>query len=85
MDVSDKELEIWLIKKLVRHNYWGKGHISGDNLVKGQDRIYRERILEIADKLVKGGILVKFPHGKERHYYLNQEYRREIYKVIESI
>ena len=85
MRVSDKDLEIWIIKKLVRHRYWGKGHLSSDNLVKGQDRKYKEGILEIADKLVRKGLLVKFPHGKEKHYYLNQEYRKEIYRIIDSI
>lgn len=85
MMLSDKDLEIWIIKKLVRHNYWGRGHISGDDLVKGIDRKYKGRILEIVDRLVKRGLLVKFPHGKEKHYYLNQEYRKEIYKIIESI
>ena len=85
MQVSDKDLEVWIIKKLVRHEYWGKGHVSGDNLVKGQDRGYKKRILEIADKLVKRGLLVKFPHGKDKHYHLNQEYRKEIYRLIESI
>jgi len=84
MMVSDGELEFWIIKKLVRHEYWGKGHISGDNLVKGQDRKYKKRLLEIADRLVKKGLLVKFPHGKERYYHLNQEYRRDIYRMIES-
>jgi hypothetical protein len=85
MAVSDAELELWIIKKLVRHGYWGKGHISADNLVKGQDRQYKERILEIADEMVKRGLLVKIPHGKERHYYLNTEYRKEIYRMIESL
>ncbi|MBU4266406.1 MAG: hypothetical protein KKE96_04170 [Candidatus Altiarchaeota archaeon] len=84
MMVSDKKLELWIIKKLVRHKYWGKGHISSDNLVKGQDRKYKERLLEIADRLVKEGLLIKFPHGKERHYHLNKEYRREIHRIIES-
>lgn len=33
MAVSDSELEIWIVKKLVRHGYWSKGHISADNLI----------------------------------------------------
>jgi hypothetical protein len=85
MAISDAELERWIIKKLVRHGYWGKGHISADNLVKGQDRQNKERILKIADEMVKRGLLVKIPHGKERHYYLNTEYRKEIYRIIESL
>lgn len=83
--VSDNEIEVWVIKKLVRHNYWGKGHISSDDLVKGQDRRYKDDILEIADGLVRKGILIRFPHGKEKHYYLNQIYRKEIYRIIEGL
>lgn len=82
---SDNEIRVWIIKKLVRHNYWGKGHISGDDLVKGQDRRYKDKILEIADNLVREGILVRFPHGKEKHYHLNQQYRKEIYRIIEGL
>lgn len=82
---SDNEIRVLIIKKLVRHNYWGNGHISGDDLVKGQDRRYKDKILEIADNLVREGILIRFPHSKEKHYHLNQQYRKEIYRIIEGL
>ncbi len=85
MEISDKDIEKWIIKKLVRKRCWGKGHLSADNLVKGQDRLYKSRMLEVADELMRRNILVSFPHGGEKHYYLNSKARKEIYRIVGSL
>ncbi|ODS35592.1 hypothetical protein BEH94_07725 [Candidatus Altiarchaeales archaeon WOR_SM1_SCG] len=85
MELSDDALKSWIIKKLVRKQCWGKGHISGDNLVKGSPPELKKRLLRIANTLVKEGNLVKFPHDSEEHYYLNPNRRKDIYKIIEEL
>jgi len=82
--VDDSKLRIWILYKLHRHGYWGKGHISADNLTKGQSPGLKKQILNIADAMVKEGLLIRFPHGSETHYYLNKDMRVEIERLIES-
>ncbi|MCK4491190.1 MAG: hypothetical protein KAU03_01100 [Candidatus Altiarchaeales archaeon] len=82
--MEDVEIKAWILYKLKRKGCWGKGHLSDDNLAKGQSRELKKRILRIADELVTEGYLVKFPHGKEKHYYLNKEFREEINNLIDE-
>ena len=82
---SDDDLKSWIIKKLVRKWCWGKGHLSGDNLVKGSPPELKKRLLKVTKILVKEGILVGFPHGSEDHYYLNLHRRKDIYRIIEEL
>ena len=82
--LSDKQLMLWLIKKLVRRECWGKYHISEDDLIKGQEKGYKKRILKIAGELVKKGLLVRIPYTGEKHYYLNRYQKDEIYEVVKE-
>jgi len=82
--VDERDIRVWLLNKLKRKGCWGEGHLSADNLVKGQDRRFKKMILKTADKLVKEGLLVRFPHGSQNHYYLNRESREEIERIIDG-
>lgn len=82
--MEDIEIRVWLLYKLKRKGCWGKGHISADNLVKGQDSIHKKRILKIADGMVGEGLLIRFPHGREMHYHLNRKFIKEILRLLEE-
>ncbi len=85
MTISERELQGWIIKKLVRHRYWGKAHISEDNLAKGKPPQVKKQIIKVARELVREGLLVMFPHGAEHHYYLNPNQRKKIYEIVERL
>ncbi len=62
---------------------WGKRHVSETNLVKPYKHMKKE-VLKQADSLVKEGILVKFPHSGESHYYLNPRMGNTIKEIIKN-
>ena len=79
-----KELKIWLLRKLLRQNCWGKGHISEDYIARGKPKNMKKIIIKICNDLVKEGLLVSFPHKGQKHYYLNPRRREEILEIIGS-
>ena len=77
-----KELKIWLLRKLLRQNCWGKGHISEDYIARGKSKNMKKIILKLCDNLVRESLLVRFPHGNQKHYYLNPKRREERIECI---
>ncbi len=82
MKNQTEELKIWLLRKLLRQNCWGKGHISEDYIAREKSKGTKKTIIKISDDLVKEGLLVSFPHGNQKHYYLNSNRREEILEMI---
>ncbi len=85
MELNEEDLKSWIIKKLVRKQCWGKGHLSGDNLVKGSPQELKKILLKVTNTLVKECLLIRFPHGSEDHYYLNPNKRKKIYRIIDGL
>lgn len=79
---SDSELEIKLIAKLRRIGAWGAHHICESNLQKRFPKHERGRVLKIAERLRKEGLLVKRPSSHEYQWFLNIMRREEIEKRI---
>jgi len=85
MKILEKEVKIWILRKLLRQNCWGKGHITEDYICRGKPKNMKKIIIKISDNLVKEGLLVSFPHGNQKHYYLNPNRRMEILDVIKEM
>ncbi len=85
MKYQTKELKIWILRKLLRQNCWGKGHISEDYIARGKPKDMKKIILKVSDELVKEGFLVSFPHRSQKHYYLNPHRKEEILECLDNM
>ena len=83
MKLSEQQIKSWLIFKLSYKRMWGKRHVSETNLVKPFKHMKKE-IIKQASELVKEGLLVKFPHSGENHYYLNPRMGDEIKGIVKN-
>jgi len=75
---GDEELEAMLLEKLVRMRCWGAHHICESNLQKKFAKHERGRVMEIAERLRREGLLVKRPSSHEHQWFLNIARRGEI-------
>jgi hypothetical protein len=83
--VSDEELKLWLLRKLLRH-YVGKSyHIYEADLSKGSPKHLRKRIIQTAYELKRVGLLVSFPHSGEQVWQLNLERIKDIKEKLGDI
>ncbi len=68
---SDEYIEATLLRKLFKKRCFGKGHMSESNLPKGFPSHLRKRVLGIADKLLREGLLQKHPTHHEMQWNIN--------------
>lgn len=77
-----------LLKKLYLHRIIQHKHTSFDNLPKGFPPHLRGLVKEVAEKLIKEGLLLSKPTGYGLEVSLNhsriQEIEKEIEKIIEE-
>jgi hypothetical protein len=74
-----------LLKKLRRRGNWGNSHTAFDDLPRGFPKDLRGSVKEIADELVKEGLLQDKPTGYGRHVSLNPQRKAEIDRIIEEV
>jgi len=79
---SDSELEVLLLAKLHRNGVWGAHHVCESSLPKGFAKHERKRVMELAEKLRREGLLVKRPSSHEYQWFLNIMRKEEIEKRI---
>lgn len=83
-DLKDDELVPWILDKLSRHGIWGARHTSFDNVPKGTPAHLRGKIKEVAEDLIKQGLIIPKPTGYGLEISLNFSRKEEIFGLIES-
>ncbi len=73
-----------ILKKLYRRGNWGNSHTAFDDLPRGFPKDLRGSVKEIADDLVKEGLLLDKPTGYGRHVSLNPRRKAEIDRIIKE-
>lgn len=73
--LTEKEIELWIIKKLLRHHVMCKHHIDIRDVLKGADPQYYMLIKDVIKTMIKKGYLVKFPHKGKIKVCLNSKMR----------
>jgi len=79
---TDEELESMLLRKLYKLRTWGAHHICESNLQKKFAKHERGRVLEIAERLRREGLLVKRPSSHEYQWFLSIMRKEEIEERI---
>jgi hypothetical protein len=74
-----------LLKKLRRRDNWGNSHTAFDDLPRGFPKDLRGSVKDIADDLVKDGLLLDKPTGYGRHVSLNPKRKAEIDRIIKEV
>jgi len=82
MKLSSQEIRFRIIKKLVRHRVWGTHHIDQDDVPKGMPPEMRKDIMKELNKMVKEGLIVRFPHGNKKRVHLNFYKKDEIEEIL---
>jgi hypothetical protein len=80
-ELTDREIRLWIIQKLLRHHVLCKYHIVEDNLPKGKEA-YRDQIMKVLDEMVRNGEIVRFPHKGGYQICLNKERKGEFEEEI---
>ena len=73
-----------ILKKLLRRDNWGNSHTAFDDLPRGFPKDLRGSVKDIADDLVKEGLLLDKPTGYGRHVSLNPRRKAEIDRIIKE-
>jgi len=73
-----------ILKKLRRRDNWGNSHTAFDDLPRGFPKNLRGNVKDLADDLIKEGLLLEKPTGYGRHVSLNPRRKAEIDGIIKE-
>jgi hypothetical protein len=85
MKLSDEDynkIKLHILRKLVVHTTWGGKHTSFDNLQKGLPNELRGSCREVANDLIKEGILLSHPTSYGLQVSLNPRRAEEIKNIL---
>jgi len=82
--VSDNELKSLILHKLAKKQKWGESHTAFENVAKGVPPHLKGSLKELAEKLVKEGLIIKKPTSYGLQISLNVEKSEEIKQRIRS-
>ncbi|VVB65024.1 Uncharacterised protein [uncultured archaeon] len=78
-------LKASLLKKLRRRDNWGESHTSFDDLPRGFRKDLRGSVKDIAEELIKEGLLLSHPTSYGTQVSLNPKKKAEIDKIIKEV
>ena len=81
MKLSNYEIRKWILKKMMRHNWWGGKHTAFDNIPKGSPKHIWKEIRNELELLIKENYVLKKPTGYGLHVSLNVKMKAEIEKI----
>lgn len=71
-----------LLRKLHRYGYWGGRHTGFDNLPKGFPTHLHGVVKEVAEELIKSGLLLEKPTSYGRRVSLNPSRKGDIESIL---
>ena len=85
MDLTtDEEIKRTLLRKMLRHEYIGGRHTSIDNLPKGFPKSERDRVSQMAKKMLKDGYFIVRSKRDSVHISLDPKILSQVKQEIES-
>jgi hypothetical protein len=82
MKLSSFEIRRRILRKMVRHNFWGGKHTAFDNVPKGFPKELWKEVKKELEQLIREGFVVKKPTGYGLHVSLNVKMKSEIERII---
>ena len=71
-----------ILRKLVMHNIWGAKHTNYEFVQKGLPKEFRGFAKDVADDLIKSGILLSHPTSYGMQISLNPDKAKEIKAIL---
>lgn len=81
---TDEDVKIAILRKMLRLEYIGGRHTSMKNLPKGFPKSDRNRVIKIAQRMIKEGYFIVKPKRDSMHVSLDPKILRWIKQEIES-
>ncbi|MDP3742000.1 MAG: hypothetical protein Q8R15_01660 [Candidatus Micrarchaeota archaeon] len=81
---NDEQIKADILHKLFRKRKWGASHTSIDNLHKSCPPHLKGKYVEVADELVKNGLVLAKPTGYGVEVSLNPRRREEIVELVKQ-
>lgn len=81
---TDEDIKRTILRKMLRHGYIGGKHTSIKNLPKGFPKSERNRVMQIAKRMLKEGYFIPRPKPDGLHVSLNPRILSQIRYEIES-
>jgi hypothetical protein len=78
-------LKAAILKKLRRHGIWGEKHTAFDELLKGLPKHLRSEAKEVAEEMLKEGLLLPKSTSCGLHVSLNTKKKAEIDQIINEV
>lgn len=82
MKLSSFEVRRRILRKMVRHCYWGGKHTAFDNVPKSFPKEVWKDVEKELEQLIRDGLVVKKPTGYGLHVSLNVKMKAEIEKIL---
>jgi len=79
---ENKEVRRALLRKLMYLGKWGGSHTSFDNLPKGFPKHLRGAVKEVAEDLIRAGLLLRKPTSYGDEVSLNVRMKKEIEQIL---
>ncbi len=79
---SWNKIKVVMLRKLVMHNIWGARHLSYELLQKGLPKELRGFSKDVANELIKEGILLSHPTSYGLQVSLNPDKAGDIKAII---
>jgi len=82
MKLSSFEIRQRILRKMVRHRWWGGKHTAFDNIPKGFPKELWKDVKKELEQLAREGLIVKKPTGYGLHVSLNVRMKAEIERMV---
>jgi ATP-dependent DNA ligase len=82
MKLSSFEIRRRILRKMVRHSWWGGKHAAFDNIPKGFPKELWKDVKKELEQLAREGIVIKKPTGYGLHVSLNVRMKAEIERMV---
>lgn len=82
MKLSPEGIRWRILRKMVRHRWWGGKHTAFDNLPKSFPKELWKEVKEEVRELIRGGFLIEKPTGYGLHVSLNVQKKAEIERIV---
>lgn len=82
MKLSSSEIRRRILRKMVRHHWWGGKHTAFDNIQKGFPDEVRKDVKKELEKLIREGLIITKPTSYGRHVSLNVRMKAEIERML---
>ncbi|MCK4478867.1 hypothetical protein KAU88_10155 [Candidatus Bathyarchaeota archaeon] len=82
--VSEKQIRVTLLRKMLRHGFIGAKHTLFTNLPKGFPKSEHHNVLDVAETMRKDGYFISRKKQDGLHVSLNPRILSDVFREVEN-